>query len=213
MMNNIETALAVDVKRSFAAKVQRGMFQPVARHLRTDIAEDRLAEGIAMTFELYAQSVARGRPLPDAILVHACHMRAIDLSRRVAGAGGGHPKRDVFDPRNFYAGKVEVLSLEAQIEDADGEPWLGFAEPGVPNPAHRYASAMDLASWLGDQSAEDRLVLALRAAGSTLQEIGEATGKSINWARHRLLRLGYELAERAEVQIEVAPARSRSTAS
>ncbi len=24
-----------------------------------------------------------------AILVHACHMRAIDLSRRVAGAGGG----------------------------------------------------------------------------------------------------------------------------
>jgi len=29
-------------------KVARGMFQPVARHLRTDIAEDRLAEDIAM---------------------------------------------------------------------------------------------------------------------------------------------------------------------
>ena len=41
-----ETALAVDVKRSFAPKVQRGMFRPVARHLRADIAEDRLAEGI-----------------------------------------------------------------------------------------------------------------------------------------------------------------------
>jgi len=46
MNENIETV--VDVKREFAAKVARGMFQPVARHLRTDIAEDRLAEDIAM---------------------------------------------------------------------------------------------------------------------------------------------------------------------
>ncbi len=60
MNENDETALAVDVKRELAAKVARGMFQPVARHLRTDIAEDRLAEGIAMAFELYAKSVAEG---------------------------------------------------------------------------------------------------------------------------------------------------------
>ncbi len=62
MIEMNETAIAVDVKRSFAAKVQRGMFNPVARHLRTDIAEDRLAEGIAMAFELYAKSVAKGEP-------------------------------------------------------------------------------------------------------------------------------------------------------
>jgi hypothetical protein len=37
-----------------------------------------------------------------------------------------------------------------------------------------------------------------------LLEIGEATGKSINWARHRLLRLGHELAKRAEVEIKTA---------
>jgi len=97
MNENNETALAVDVKREFAAKVARGMFQPVARHLRTDIAEDRLQEGVAMAFELYAKSVAKGEPLPDALLVRACHMRAIDLRRKVAGAAGGHPKRDVFD--------------------------------------------------------------------------------------------------------------------
>jgi hypothetical protein len=74
----------------------------------------------------------------------------------------------------------------------------------MPSPAGTYASAMDLESWLGSLDAEDRLVLALRQAGSTLQEIGEATGKSINWARHRLLRLGHELAERAEVEIKIA---------
>jgi hypothetical protein len=199
-----ETALAVDVKRSFAAKVARGMFLPVARHLRSDIQEDRLAEGIAMAFELYAKSVADGHPVTDAILVHRCHMRAIDLRRRVAGAAGAHPKRDVYDERNYTAGHVELLSLSVGFEDMEGQSSLGFDEPGTPHPARRLASAMDLESWLVSLSAEDRLVLALRQAGSTLQEIGEPTGKSINWARHRLLRLGAELAERAGVELEVA---------
>jgi hypothetical protein len=194
----------VDVKRSFALKVARGMFQPIARHLRQDIAEDRLAEGIAMTFELYKNSVEKGQPLSDAILVHACHLRAIDLSRRVAGSQGGHPKRDAFDPRNYTDGKLELLSLDAGCEDMEGQSCLGFDEPGTPHPARRLASAIDLESWLLSLDAEDRLVLALRQAGSTLQEIGAATGKSINWARHRLLRLGYELAERAGVELDVA---------
>jgi hypothetical protein len=58
---NQNTETMVDVKRAFAAKVARGMFNPVARHLRSDIAEDRLAEGIAMAFELYKNSTAQGQ--------------------------------------------------------------------------------------------------------------------------------------------------------
>jgi DNA-directed RNA polymerase specialized sigma24 family protein len=204
MTNNNETALAVDVKREFAAKVARGMFSPVARHLRTDIAEDRLAEGIAMAFELYANSVAKGEPLPDALLVHACHLRAIDLSRKVAGAGGGHPKRDVFDPRNYTDGRVELLSLDAGLEDLEGQSTLGYAEPCIPSPARRYASAVDLESWLSSLPTDDRLLLALRQAGHTLTEISTATGRSITAVRVHLLALGRELAERAGVEIKIA---------
>ncbi len=204
-MNEInETAITVDVKHSFALKVARGMFNPVARHLRHDIAEDRLAEGIAMAFELYAKNAAEGQVIPDAVLVQVCHLRAIDLSRRVAGSQGGHPKRDAYDPRNFTDGKLELLSLDAGCEDMEGQSSLGFDEPGTPHPARRLASAMDLERWLLSLHAEDRLVLALRQAGSTLQEIGTACGKSINWARHRLLSLGCELAKRAGVDADVA---------
>ncbi len=86
----------------------------------------------------------------------------------------------------------------------EGQSSLGFDEPGTPHPARRLASAMDLERWLLSLHAEDRLVLALRQAGSTLQEIGTACGKSINWARHRLLSLGCELAKRAGVDADVA---------
>jgi DNA-directed RNA polymerase specialized sigma24 family protein len=176
----------------------------VARHLRTDIAEDRLAEGIAMTFELYKNSVEKGQPLSDAILVHACHLRAIDLSRRVAGSQGGQPKRDAYDPRNYTDGKLELLSLDAACEDMEGQSSLGFDEPGTPHPARRLASAMDLETWLSSLAPEDRLLLALRQAGHTLTEISVVTGKSITTVRVHLNDLGRELAERAGVKLHVA---------
>jgi hypothetical protein len=113
--------------------------------------------------------------------VQACHLRAIDLSRRVAGSQGGHPKRDAYDPRNYTDGNLELLSLDVDFEDLEGQSTLGFDEPGTPHPARRLASPVDLEAWLGSLDAEDRLVLALRQAGSTLEEIGQACGRSINW--------------------------------
>jgi hypothetical protein len=82
------------------------------------------------------------------------------------------------DVNREFAAKVEVWSLDAQIEDVDGEPWLGFAEPGVPNPAGRYASAMDLESWLGSLDAEDRLALAPPAPANDAEPSAERSRRS-----------------------------------
>ena len=202
-MNEIDE-IPIDVKRSFALKVARGMFNPVARHLRQDIAEDRLAEGIAMTFELYAKNAAEGRVIPDAILVQACHMRAIDLSRRVAGSQGCHPSAT---PTTRATTPTASSSSSASTPAA--RIWRGSPASASMSPARRTRRAGWRRRWTssagsGHWMAEDRLVLALRQAGSTLEEIGQACGKSINWARHRLLRLGYELAERAGLEVEMA---------
>ena len=44
-------APAADAKQMFADKVRYGIFRPVARHLREDLAEDRSAEGVGIAFE------------------------------------------------------------------------------------------------------------------------------------------------------------------
>ena len=204
MNQSNETALAVDVKQSFADKVARGIFNPVARHLREDLVEDRLAEGIGMAFEQYANRAARGEVMNDAVLVLACHMRAIDMGRRLAGAYGGQPKRDVYDERNYKNGAVEVLRLDGLLEDHDDEGTaLGIAEADVANPARRLVSAIDLEAWLSSLPAEDRLLLALRQAGHKLEEIAEVTGGRASPICQRLRELGRELAERAGIELHL----------
>jgi predicted RNA polymerase sigma factor len=199
-MNQVnETALAVDVSDAFAAKVRAGMFAPVARHLREDLMEDRLAEGIGMAFEQYVTGAAEGRVMPDALLVRACHLRAIDLTRRLAGADGAQPKKDVYDERAFKEGHVDLLRLDGVSDEGDGT-LIGFAEPEVPNPARKLASAVDLERWVSGLGSEDRLMLALRQGGHTLTEIGTSIGRSTSFVFGRLHELGRELAERAGLE-------------
>jgi hypothetical protein len=189
---------AADVSRAFAEKVRAGIFRPIARHLREDLVEDRMAEGIGMAFEQYINRAAEGRLMPDAVLVRACHVRAIDLGRRLAGADGAQPKKDVYDERAFREGHVELLRLDG-LDEGEGT-FLGFAEPEVPNPARKLASAVDLEKWIRGLGDQDRLMLALRQGGHTLTEIGIMVGRSTSFVFARLNELGRELAERAGLE-------------
>ena len=203
MSTMIPAAPAVDVKHLFAAKVRRGIFRPVARHLREDLVEDRLAEGIGMAFEQYMHSVAECRPMPDAVLVRACQLRAIDVGRRLAGTSGARPRSDVYDERNYNDGRVELLRLDGLLDDGDEQQGLvGWAELEAQNPAKKLASAVDLERWLGRLTQEDRMMLALRQAGHTLGGIGAAMGRSTSAVFKRLRQLGVELAEVAGVEVE-----------
>ncbi len=162
-MKTMIPAATADVRKEFGRKVERRMFAPVARHLREDLVEDRMAEGIGMAFEQYLTSVAKGRPMDDALLVRACHVRAIDVGRRLAGSQGARARGDVFDERNYWDGHVELLRLDGQVEDGgEGQGLIGWAEVDGINPARQLASAVDLETWLVGLGAEDRVMLALR---------------------------------------------------
>ena len=168
----------------FADKVSRGIFNPVARHLRDDLRDDRLAEGVAQTFEIFARKADRGVLLDDALLVHACRLRAVDLGRHLAR--GTHSKRDVLDERN---GGLEVLHFDDAIR---------CSLPLTINPTDTLVSAISLKRWLLTLGDRDRLMLALRYAGHTLGEIAEHIGSSTSAVFSRLRELGRQLETHAQ---------------
>jgi hypothetical protein len=202
-----EAAIAADANHLFETKYRRGIFNPVARHLREDLVEDRMAEGVGMAFEMFQKNAVRGHVMDDALLVHACRLRAIDLGRRLAGADGARPKTDVLDERNYREGRVEVLRLDGLIDDGDEEQGLvGWAEVLANNPSRKIVSAIDLEKWLSSLDAEDRLMLALRQGGHTLGGIGAATGRSTSVVFKRLRELGEELAKVADIEVKTGRA-------
>jgi hypothetical protein len=198
-----EAVTTADVKHMFEEKYRRGIFNPVARHLREDIAEDRLAEGIAMAFYQYKEKATDGHVMDDALLVHIAHLRSIDLGRRVAGSQGARPAADVYTEANYKSGHVELLHIDGLLDDDgdDEQPLIGWAELEVRNPVRGIVSAIDLERWLLSLDAADRLLLALRQSGHTLGGIAAAVGTSTSTVFKRLGQLGHELAEMAELEV------------
>ncbi len=198
-----------EIRSSFDQKVRKGLFRPVSRYI-TNMAdrEDRLQEAICMTFEMAARYAERGRVLNDAILVHSCRLRAVDLKRRFVH-DDAQPARDVLHPMNYSQGKVEVYRLDGMLDDDGGFIAEENAEALVPglatalqvNPTRDIISAVDLEAWMTSLPEDDQDILAMRQAGSTLKDIAEHLGLSISTVFSRLKLLGLVLADRAGLPV------------
>ncbi len=199
-----------ELRSEFDSKFRRGIFKPVARHLSGPDAEDRLAEGIALVFEMYARyGTEKNKVLDDGILVHACKQRAVDLKRRFV-RDDAQPARDVMHPMNYSAGKVEVFRLDGLVDPETGD-FLAQNEvealvPGLAtalqvNPQRDIISAVDLEAWVASLPEQDQTLLKMRMAGSTLKESAEKLGLSISTVFARLKALGLALADRSGLPI------------
>ncbi|WP_437723707.1 hypothetical protein [Sorangium sp. So ce861] len=198
-------SIPTDLRRSFEDKIKRGIFNPIARLLPEHVREDRLQDAIAQTWAMYERYAERGELLDDALLVHSCGLRATDASRYYVPCDGYQRKRDVFDPRNFMEGDVEVLRFgDFADEDAHRGPdedeapvSFGLAEATSSNPTRRILSAINLTTWLADLPADDRRMLELRAAGFDLEEISGEINSSTFAICRRIKELGESLARHA----------------
>lgn len=203
-----------EIREQFEKKVRAGIFRPVIRHITGNDPEERLAEAVALTFELYAKKARAGIELDDALLVHHARLRAVDLARQLVRSG--QRKRDALDPRNYHQGRVEILRIDG-LPDEDGtfrreedaEVVIGLADGLAQDPTPKIIGALDLAKWVNTLAPDDRAVLAARYEGHTLKEAAEAMGSTISPVFARLKRLGTELARRAEIEIRPRSVRER----
>lgn len=199
-----------EIRGKFEQKVRAGIFRPVIRFITAGDPEERLAEAVAMTFELYARKATAGVLLDDALLVHHCRLRAVDLGRHLVR--GGQRARDAMDPRNYHRGRLELLRIDGLPgEDGDfkgeedGNVIIGLADGLAHDPTPKIVSAIDLARWAETLREHDRALLAARYAGCTLSEMATAMDSSISGVFVRLKLLGGELAHRAGVAIPKRP--------
>ena len=198
-----------EIRSEFGNKVKRGIFSPVARHI-TNLAdaEDRLQEAVCMTFEMAARYAERGQVLNDAILVHSCRQRTVDLKRRFVH-DDAQPARDVMHPVNYAKGKVEVYRLDGLIDDAGdflAQDEVEALAPGLAtalqtSPQRDIVSAIDLEAWVASLPEPDQQLLAMRQAGSTLGDIAEHLDVSTSKVFSRMKLLGLMLADRAGLPV------------
>jgi len=206
---------ATEINAAFSNKIRRGIFRPIARHLTDEAtAEDRLQSAIAMTWEMFARYAAeKNVVLSDGILVHSCRQRAVDLDRDFVPADGRCRRRDVYDPRAFRDGKVEVLRLDGPAPDGSREPdrtvEIGYAEAMSLRPERKIHSAIDLEEWVAAQASLDQLILEKKMEGYTLEQIAFDLDLTTSKVFERSRKLGLELAARAGVHIEVNGRRGR----
>ena len=172
-----------EVNATFEEKVKKGIFNPVRRFIKIEHeAEDRWADALASTWSMYSRYAReKDTVLSDAILVHSCRQRAIDLSRRFVGTQGARgTNQDVMDPRCFRDGHVRVYRLggihdNEQADENDRSIEISLAESMAEDPEEKWNSAIDLQSWIGEQTFQDQSILTRKQEGYSTKEVAQET--------------------------------------
>lgn len=193
------------VNEQFDRLMRRGAFNPILRFVTGADAEDRLAEGVAQTFELAQRKAARGELMDDALVVYAARLRALDIRRQFVK--GGQPRRDALHRANYTDRRTEIFHIDGFEDETDGWPREGdvglqvaWAAALTLDPSEKIHSALDLGAWLTTINDTDRALLADRLVGMSLQEVAERAEVSLTAAFQRLRRLGDGLAAHAGIQ-------------
>jgi hypothetical protein len=204
MKENAKTSSTGDARNRFEQLVKSGALRACERHVAgAHDAEDRVAEGLGLTWKWYQGEVAKGNNPDLALVRHACRMRTVDRSHRLDSGDRRRWPQCVYQQAG--RGAIELRRLQfVELEDDRFEEDLsvGLAEPGAVDPTPKLDSALDLESWLGTLSARERTMLALRQAGYGLEAIGRKLKCTSSTTWKDLRDLGRELADRAGITIE-----------
>jgi hypothetical protein len=192
------------IRSCFNQKIRNGMFRPIVRRLHADIAEDRSQDALGLVYQQYVRHAEKGEILDDALLVYAARVRAEDLSRQVVLCGGRARKTCAMDPRNYFEGKTEVVRLDQLLQDKQECELLGLADSLTANPVRRIVSAIDLEAWISSLPEDDQVLLSMKMAGHRLKSIGKKLGIRTERVWSRCRQLGYELAERAQLDVPLS---------
>ena len=140
--------------------------------------------------------------LPDAILVRYAQWRAGDHGRQFVPADGAQRLCDAMNPHAYHLGRVEVHHVDFFDEGEHHEDHaIGLALAECSNPERKVNSAIDLDAWLSGLAGRDRVLLAMREAGCTLNEMSTATSRDPTTVCTRITALGHELAQRVGVEV------------
>lgn len=198
-----------ELNEKFDQKVRNGMFRPILRHLTDEnTAEDYLQDAVCQTWQVYCRNIEeKGKVLDDALLIHACKLRAVDMSRRFVGADGARCRnQDVLDKRLYRDGKVMVLRIDGfqdeQTPDGDRQVQIGWAEATNITPEREMNSALDLETWIGDLPFKDQDLMKLKYLGHGCRDITNKLDLPYMPTYRRIRQLGHDLADRAGVHIE-----------
>ncbi|MEI7705687.1 MAG: hypothetical protein WCK73_13940 [Deltaproteobacteria bacterium] len=207
--------MSPQVNEQFSRLMRKGAFNPIRRLITGPDADDRLAEGIAMSFEAALRKAEQGVQMDDGLIIHAARLRAIEIRRQFVK--GGQPRRDALHRANFTDGRTTVLHLDGLEDETEGWPREGdvglqvaWAAALTHDPCEKIHSALDLDTWLAGRDDADRAILADRLAGMSLQEVADRAEISLTAVFQRLRFLGQDLAAHAGVQVMKKPRKARS---
>ena len=164
--------------------------------------EDKVQDLVILTYEEFKRKAENGTIMSLPLLIHFMKLRKPEVQLEMRGDSRTH-KKDVFNKRNYYEGKMELYSIDNPINRVSGET---FAETirDEKNVEEEISFQLEYQERLASLHTHEQTILQMRMNGYTNQEIAQALSVESDTIKNTLECIVLKMTDRKTVQCELS---------
>ena len=163
--------------------------------------EDKVQDLVILAYEEFKRKADQGTIMSIALLIHFMKLRKPEVQLEMRGDSRTH-KKDVFNKRNYYEGKMELYSIDNPINREAGET---FAETirDEKNLEEEISFHLEYQEKLASLHTSEQTILQMKMNGYQDYEIAQIMCIQSSTVRSTLQNIAPKMMEKKTVQCEL----------
>jgi len=163
--------------------------------------EDKVQDLVILAFEEFKRKADQGTIMSIALLIHFMKLRKPEVLLEMRGASRTH-KKDVFNKRNYYEGKLELYSIDNHLNIESDETFAESIKDDK-NLEEEISFRLEYQERLASLHTDEQTILQMKMNGYQDYEIAQAMCINSNTVRNTLQSIASKMMEQKNVQCEL----------
>ena len=164
--------------------------------------EDKVQDLVILAYEEFKRKAEQGTIMSLPLLIHFMKLRKPEVQLEMRGDSRTH-KKDVFNKRNYYEGKMELYSIDNPINKEAGET---FAETihDEKNLEEEISFHLEYQEKLASLQSSEQTILQMKLNGYNNQEIAQMMAIEPDTVKNALQNIASKMMDRKNIQCELS---------
>jgi len=164
--------------------------------------EDKVQDLVILAYEEFKRKAEKGSIMSLPLLIHFMKLRKPEVQLEMRGDSRTN-KKDVFNKRNYYEGKMELYSIDNPINRVSGETFAETLRDEM-NLEEEISFQLEYQERLAALYTHEQTILQMRMNGYGNQEIAQALSVESDTIKNTLECIVLKMTDRKTVQCELS---------
>ncbi len=164
--------------------------------------EDKVQDLIVLAYEVFTRKAGEGKIMELPLVINYMKFRRAEVQIEMRGYSRTN-KRDVFNKRNYYEGRLELYSVHNPVFEGEDDTYADNISAAI-DIETEVSFKIDIEQKLSHLSQNERTIIDMKVSGFGDEEISQCLSVQVQTVKNALNRLSSRISGISQFQLELS---------